>query len=68
MQCGIIRPILIGDRADLVTPFTPLSPDFGGIFKTRWFFVVRMNAMDAEVLYLQLKSYFPAGSIPVSRS
>jgi hypothetical protein len=39
-----------------VTPFTPLTCDFGEISKTRWFSMVRMYAMDAEVLYLQMTS------------
>jgi hypothetical protein len=43
-----------------VTPFTPLTCDFGEISKTRWFSMVRMYAMDAVVLYLQMTSKFPS--------
>ena len=43
-----------------VTPFTPLTSDFGEISKTRWFYMVRMNAVDAYVLYFQMTSKFPS--------
>src|SRR5262245_2032172 len=46
--------------AEFVTPFTPLRCDFGENSKTRWFSMVRMDAMDAEVLYLQMTSKFPS--------
>jgi hypothetical protein len=42
------------EAADFVTPFTPLRPDFGESSKTRWFHMVRMDAVDAYVLYLEI--------------
>src|SRR5215510_4506870 len=49
-----------GGISEFVTPFTPLTCDFGEISKARWFSMVRMYAMDAVVLYLQMTSKFPS--------
>src|SRR5215471_19148817 len=67
-SAGALDPAIIGkaDRngaaeiPESVTPFIPLTCDFGEISKTRWFSMVRMYAMDAEVLYLQMTSKFPS--------
>ena len=51
---------LVIGRSIFVTPFTPLTCVFGEILKTRWFSMVRIYAVDAEVLYLQNTSKFPS--------
>ena len=48
------------EASDFVTPFTPLRSDFRESSKTRWFHMVRMDAVDAYVLYLRNTPRFPS--------
>jgi hypothetical protein len=58
-SAGALDPAIIGkagrktvlpEYPEFVTPFTPLTCDFGEISKTRWFSMVRMYAMDESII------------------
>ena len=57
------NPVLLGthpERVEVCTPITPFRRVFGYNVKTQRISMVRIYAMDAEVLYFQMTRKFPS--------